>query len=127
MPVHPKYGVYEEGWKQVSVKEQIFENYEINEQCQVRNKITLDIHKPTKKQRVGLWQSRKRYNRHIYMLALCSFFPHINPDQTVDHIDENCHNNDINNLQWLSRSENSSKSNKLRPRNNGPAQSRPVI
>jgi len=46
---------------------------------------------------------------YIYHVVLNSVFHHIQSNETVDHIDQNHNNNNIMNLQWLSRTENSSK------------------
>lgn len=42
-------------------------------------------------------------------LMMASAFPDVEPDENVDHIDNNGTNSVITNLQWMSRSENSKK------------------
>ena len=62
----------------------------------------------------------------MYKLALITFFPHIKPLETVDHIDENHSNNEITNLQWLNNGDNTRKSIKINPRKNGLKRSKPI-
>lgn len=45
-------------------------------------------------------------------LMMASAFPDIEPNENVDHIDNNSTNSVITNLQWLSRSDNSKKATK---------------
>jgi len=123
---HPVYGAYTPGWKPCRDIHQLFTQYEVNEQCQVRNKNTGKVLSANNQQRVKLRQDGQTFARRAYQLALYSFFPHIPHGETVDHIDENHNNSVLCNLQWMSRSDQTKKSNKLKPRNNGPAQSKPV-
>lgn len=132
MPMHPKiddesnlaYGEWKEGWRDIVEYEEI---YEINHIPQVRNKKTQQILKPDKNFQISLMKNGKKHQKYIYHLVLKTFFPHIPQNgRTADHINENRLNNQPNNLQWLTKPQNSSKSNQLRPRNNGPALSKPV-
>jgi len=131
MPIHPRiddesglaYGEWCEGWKDIAG---FGDKYEINHECKVRNKTTGRILKLTKDNTVHLCGA-KSTNKYIYHLVLESFFPHIPRNgRTCDHFDENYKNNEINNLWWLTRSQQSVKSQKLRPRKSGPARSKPV-
>jgi len=131
MPEHPKiddqsglaYGVWVEGWKDVVG----FEDYEVDHKCEVRNKTTERILKSSKKYQLSLRKNGKNHNKLVYQLALQTFFPHIpQNNRTCDHIDENHDNHDLNNLWWQTPSQQTIKSNRLRPRNGGPAQSKPV-
>lgn len=45
----------------------------------------------------------------IYHIFLASAFPHITPSQTIDHINNDFNDNRIQNLCWMTRSENSKK------------------
>lgn len=51
-------------------------------------------------------------NIRIHKLVATHFIPNPNNLETIDHIDNNKHNNDISNLQWLSRGDNSRKRHK---------------
>ena len=65
---------------------------------------------PNNQYRVALYlNSKDRTKRRIYRLALQAFFPKVSPNETVDHIDEDHTNNFLENLQWMSRRNNSSK------------------
>ena len=127
MPTHPisLYGEYETGWKIIPQ----FPHYEVNEYCNVRNrkKTTEQILKPNKDAQIKLCNRGKKTMKKIYHLVLLAFFPHIQPQQTVDHIDEKNKNHFIENLQWETSSGNIRKSLLLRPRNNGPARSKPIL
>ena len=124
---HPVYGVFQTGWKPCRDAEgQTYPLYEVNSQCQVRNTKTKNILAPNKHAQVSLCTDGKVKTRYIYQLCLASFFPHVTPKTTVDHIDENHDNNTLCNLQWLTRREQTVKSNKLKPRNSGPARSKRV-
>ena len=48
-------------------------------------------------------------NYQITHIMLSSAFPHVQRNQTVDHMDDNPLNHTITNLQWLSQSENARK------------------
>lgn len=120
---HPIYGSYQAGWRTIPY----FSNYEINELCHVRNATTKRIIKPTTNFQVSLVKSQhpspfkttsatRRSSIRVYHLGLMSFFPHIKPLETIDHIDECRNNHHISNLQWLSNRDNAIKSNRLRPR-----------
>jgi len=131
MPIHPKiddqsglpYGPWIEEWKIVVG----FENYEVNHKSEVRNKETERILKSNKSYQLVLRQNGKRHSKIVYQLALQTFFPHIpQNNRTCDHFDENHDNHDLNNLWWQTPSQQIIKSNQLRPRNSGPAASKPV-
>jgi len=128
MPIHsnPLYGLFEPGWRVIPS----FPDYEANHDSQVRNKKTGHILSPNKKNRISIFFNGKQCIKAIYHLSLITFFPHIKPMETVDHIDENYNNNYIGNLQWMNRGGkdgNSAKSRKLKPINTAHAKSKPII
>lgn len=110
--IHPIYGNYTPGWKVIPG----FENYEVNDLSQVKNKKTGRVLKLTKTYMAGVCRNNKQESKLCYQLALLTFFQTVPRMETVDHIDENRSNNNIQNLQWSSKSENSRKSNKVKPR-----------
>ena len=110
--MHPIYGEFQLGWRIIPD----FPNYEINEFCSIRNSITKRIIKPTQHFQIALQKNCKPHTRRIYHLGLLAFFPHIEPLETVDHIDECRSNHYISNLQWSTNRNNAIKSNQLRPR-----------
>lgn len=123
--IHPVYGQWESGWKVVNG----FEKYEVNHLSEVRSRRTQKLLVPSKRAHVNIFDAHgRRHNKFVYHLTLATFFPNVPRNNLdVDHIDENHDNHYINNLQWLSRSENSRKSSKLRPnKSNGPARSKSV-
>lgn len=109
-PQHPLYGPYQPGWRECAG----FPDYEINEYSQIRNIKTQKLFQG--KDTVGLTKNGKRYFLRCYKLCLLSFFPHVTPKATVDHIDECWKNHFVENLQYLSFGENTAKSNRLRKR-----------
>lgn len=57
---------------------------------------------------------KRRIDLFVHRLVARAFIPNPNNYDTVDHIDCNKEHNYINNLQWMSRSDNTAKSNHLR-------------
>lgn len=53
-----------------------------------------------------LCKDKKRYNKRVHCLVAGAFLPNLDNKKDVDHIDRNKHNNTVNNLRWVSRSEN---------------------
>lgn len=127
MLIHPKiddesglaYGPWEEGWKDVSGYEQI---YEVNHEAMVRNKKTGRILKPHLN-RIKLSDGKGGVRKKpIYHIVLESFFPHIQRNgRTADHIDEIHNNHHISNLWWQTPRQQIIKSIQLQPRNHNAA------
>ena len=106
LPVHPKYGgVIVPGFRSIPG----FDGYEVNEYCVVRGKRGSEL-TPTETDRVVLSVNGKKKTKKVYHLGLRAFYPHIAALDTVDHMDENHHNNYIGNLQWSTRPDNTRKS-----------------
>lgn len=59
--------------------------------------------------RVRLRKDKKMKNFYIHRLVAEAYIPNPNNYDTVDHIDFDRTNNCVNNLQWMSRSENCRK------------------
>lgn len=90
--------------------------YEINENGDVRNKITQKLIVGDKNTsgylRVTLYHkpNKQRYFRH--RLVAENFLPNPYNLKEVNHIDENKNNNHISNLEWVSRKENERKNHR---------------
>lgn len=59
---------------------------------------------------VTLSKNNKRYKFSIHRLVAQAFIPNPLNKEEVDHINNNPKDNNVNNLQWLSRKENTNKS-----------------
>lgn len=55
---------------------------------------------------VGLWKNGKAKTRSIHRLVAIAFIPNPNNLDTVNHKDFNRHNNNVENLEWMSLSDN---------------------
>jgi hypothetical protein len=64
--------------------------------------------------RVALCLNRKLKNYHVHRLVAEAFIPNPNGYTDVDHIDGNKLNNNVENLQWLSRGDNIRKAGNKR-------------
>lgn len=101
----------------MEIFKQIFEytDYEISNFGNCRNIKTGRILKPIK-MKIGYYQyslsrtneDNKRIQEHQYQHRLIAKYHIPNPDNKtdIDHMDGNPSNNDINNLRWVSKSEN---------------------
>ena len=101
-------------WKQIEG----YENYEVSNEGQVRNKKTGRILKPQKDKdgysRVSLSKNSKVKSFKIHRLVAIAFIPNPNGYDTVDHINYDKTDNRVENLRWMSRSNNAKDGSKMR-------------
>lgn len=92
--------------------------YAINRNGEVKNIKTNYILKPYTNTigyfRVSFYgKNRKRYQFYIHRLIAIHFIPNSENKSEINHIDGNPSNNDINNLEWCTKSENALHAYKL--------------
>jgi len=89
---------------------QDFENYEVSNLGNVKNKKTGRILKPNVGNdgynKLSLMKDKKRCGKKLHRLIAEAFIPNPENKQFVDHIDNNRLNNNINNLRWATNQEN---------------------
>lgn len=99
------YGVRMEEYR--NIKD--FENYEVSNEGNVRNKINGKILKPRLRNNyyaVHFYKNKKETNKPIHRLVCEAFL--YNPDNKpcIDHIDGDKFNNNLENLRWCNQKEN---------------------
>jgi hypothetical protein len=86
------------------------ENYEVSNEGNIRRKSTGTPVKQNLDDReyysIMLWTNKKQYRKRIHRLIWNSFND-CECEETVDHIDRDKHNNNLNNLRCISNRENS--------------------
>jgi hypothetical protein len=86
------------------------ENYEVSNEGNVRRKSTGTPVKQNLDDReyysIMLWTNKKQYKKRVHRLIWNSFND-CECEETVDHIDRDKHNNNLNNLRCISNRENS--------------------
>lgn len=85
-------------------------NYEINEKAEVRNATTSKILKPFKHKSgylyVTLCEKGRNHNYRLHRLVAKAFIPNPYDLKTVNHKDLNKENNSVENLEWMSITDN---------------------
>lgn len=85
-----------------------FENYEINQFGQIKNKLSGMLKRHTTAKNgyptVTLYKNNKGKRFYIHRLIAIYFIPNPNNLPTVNHKDGNKLNNEVNNLEWVSYS-----------------------
>lgn len=100
----------QEVWKDIEG----FPGYQVSDQGRVKNKSrnTLLVAHPSKKgyYHVGLYRNGERKNLYVHQLVGNAFLgcPD-DPTLEIDHIDTDKSNNKIDNLEWVTRSENAKR------------------
>lgn len=64
---------------------------------------------------VTLYNASGKKNKRVHRLVAEAYIPNPEGLETVDHIDEDKHNNDVSNLRWLSRADNVKAYNRNHP------------
>ena len=87
-----------------------YDNYEISNMGNVRNIKTDRVLKPSIDRfgykTVGFYKNRIRVNCKVHRLVGLSFIPNPEKKKCIDHCDRNKLNNTVQNLRWVSHSEN---------------------
>ena len=86
-----------------------YENYEVSDLGNVRNKITWKILKPRLRRGyycVSLCKEGKVTTRYVHRLVCESFLENPERKPNVDHINNNKLNNNLKNLRWCNQKEN---------------------
>lgn len=95
-----------EQWR--SIKE--FDNYLVSNKGRIMNGKTGRILRPADNgygyEQVILCKDGKKMHKHVHRLVAQAFIDNPNDLETVNHIDENKHNNCVENLEWMSNGDN---------------------
>jgi hypothetical protein len=87
-----------------------FENYEVETSGLVRNKLTNRGLSFSRLKNgylsIKLYKDGKQFNVLLHRIVAIAFIPNPDNKKTVNHKDSNRSNNSIENLEWLSQSEN---------------------
>ena len=85
------------------------ENYEVSDNGKVRNRKTKNEIVQTYingYKRVNLWKENKYKSRRVHRLVAEAFIDNPLNKRTVNHIDGDKTNNNVDNLEWMTHSEN---------------------
>jgi hypothetical protein len=98
----------EEIWKDIPG----FEGYQVSNLGRIKylrwNKISINYGTKDKKGYyfISIYKNKKKFSKKIHSLVLLAFVGEPRNGQECDHIDRNPGNNKINNLRWVTKSEN---------------------
>ena len=97
-------------WKKITQNP----NYSINKYGEIRNDNTNQLKRPFVNQNTGylivdLWENNRGKKYSVHRLVAETFIPNPEGQLTVDHIDGNRQNNDVENLRWATYSEQNSR------------------
>jgi hypothetical protein len=114
---HPVYGSYKINYMYDAVYNkhtELLKNIKIilmdnNDGCKIYDAHTEQFYNMPYNWFLRITKNHETCRYSIHRLMLMSVFPNTPDNETVDHIDNDHTNNNINNLQWMSRSENSRK------------------
>ena len=111
----------EEVWKPVQDYEEIFEISNLGrvKRCGTEKYLKLDMSSTANYARVGLCKNGKQIKYSLHRLLAQTFIPNPNNLPLVDHIDRNKLNNSLDNLRWVSLSENQRNRGKTKHNTSG--------
>ena len=93
-------------WKKIDG----YDGYEVSKQGRIKNTMTGRILKPQDNgggyEQVTLCKDGKSKKLQVHRLVAQAFIDNPNDLETVNHIDEDKHNNNVENLEWLSSGDN---------------------
>lgn len=101
-----------ERWLSVTISG--YDTYQVSSMCRVRNSKG-KVMSPTQQGHVHLSNNGKTLKMYVSILGCLAFHgSRPSKDHTVDHIDRNWQNNNVENLRWASKSEQAQNSDKSR-------------
>jgi hypothetical protein len=100
-----------------------FENYEVSNLGNIRNKTTKHVLKPSQDRKgyylIGLSKNGKGHTRKVHRLVAQAFVPNPEEKPQVDHKDNDRKNNKAENLRWASSCENNWNRKSTNPNGKG--------
>ena len=95
-----------EKWRAITIPG--YSHYKVSNMSNVRNSRNPKkgcIMKPSKQGNITLYGDNEKVKKYVHVLSCLAFHgPKPHPSYTVDHIDRDWKNNNINNLRWASKS-----------------------
>ena len=87
-----------------------FSNYSVSDNGMIRNDNSLKILKNRKAGagycKVTLCENKEHTDKYVHRIVADAFIPNIDNKPEINHIDGNKRNNSVNNLEWVTSSEN---------------------